>query len=149
MDPLNQTIAPAPASPEQAPAISGTSEGLSQEEMRINLKGMMEKIQGKHQDFSAQKLSSENKSKELQSQALREIFSVLESIGIDPSSPEQVSAFLEDLRTKNPELAQQIEKAMASVLGEEAEVAEEPVAEGVPPEENMNTNLNAVPQENI
>src|SRR3990167_10099633 len=147
MDPLNQTVAPAPASPEQAPAISGTPEGLSQEEMRANLKGMMEKIQGKFQDFNAQKFSSGNKSKELQSQALREIFSILESMGVDPSSPEEVNAFLEDLKTKNPELAQQIETALKSVLGEEVESVEEPATEEATPEEatpevNMNTNLN-------
>ena|SRR3990167_8797122 len=148
MDPNQpQTVAPAPASPEQAPAVSGAPVGLSQEEMRANLKGMMEKIQGKYQDFNAQKFSSESKSKEQQSQALREIFSILESMGVDPSSPEEVNAFLEELKIKNPELAQQIETALKSVLGEDQEVVEEPVGEEVPPEGNMNTN--EVPSQDV
>lgn len=148
MDPLNQSVAPAPESPGMAPTTLGASQGMSQDEMRANLQGMMEKIQGKYQDFGAQKFSSESKSKELQSQALREIFSILESMGVDPSSPEAVSAFLEDLRTKNPELAQQIEMALKSVLGEEGESEEAPVEEEVPPE-NMNINPNEVPPETV
>lgn len=140
MDPLNPSVAPAPESPEVAPTMLGAPEGLSQEEMRANLQEMMEKIQEKYQDFNAQKFSSEGKSKELQSQALREIFSILESMGVDPSSPESVNAFLEDLRATNPELAEQIEAALKSVLGEEVESEEAPVTEeALPPEaENMN-----------
>jgi len=144
MNPLDPSAAPGPTSPDSvfAPAGASPQVGLSQDQMRVNLQELMDKIQGKYQDFGAQQFSSDAKSKEQQSVLLRELFDLLQSAGIDPSNPEEVKAFLDKIKQQNPELAQQLETVLQAILGEglpEAEISPE----------NMNTNLNEAPSQGI
>lgn len=148
----NQSIPPAPASPEAVPGIpeAPVSGGLSQEQMKTNLRDMMAKIESKYQDFNSDKFSSDNQIKEQQSESLRQIFDLFQSAGVDLSNVEEVRAFLDDLRTKNPELSQQIEQVLQNVIGEDplAQSDEAPIApgpEGIPPG-NMNINNEEPPQ---
>lgn len=140
MDPVEQSVAPVPASPEVAPA------GLSQDQMKTNLQDLMSKIEARYQDFNAQKFSSSNKIQAQQGDTLRGIFDLLETSGVDPSNPEEVKAFLDQIRASNPELAKQLEEVLQSVLGEET--AEPEVTEEIP-SENMNMNPDATPPEAI
>jgi len=166
VDPLGQQ--PVPQSPPEAPGIPGEVPGmpggapgaLSQEQMKGNLQDLMSKIEGKYQDFNSQKFASGNKAREQQSEALRQVFDLLQSLGIDPSNVEEVKAFLDQIRETNPELSQQLEVALEALLGtededlvpmqEEMPVSEElPLGqEGMPLEENMNIN-NETPPETV
>jgi len=152
MDPLQQpSIAPAPVSPPEAPGIPGQENQpeLSQEQMRGNIQGLMSKLQTKNQDLEAQQLSSGNNMDKAKGEALRELFDILENMGIDPNNVEQVGAFLNKLKENNPELHQQVESSLESLLGDKT--LDEPT-EGTPemdPSLNMNINTNATPQENI
>ena len=140
MDPTLQPVAPAPESPQGAPGIPTEAPGeLSQEQMKANLQELMAKIDAKYQDFNTQKFSSDNKLKEQRSAALRQVFDLLQSAGVDPSNPEEVRGFLDDLKGQNPELSQQIEKVLQELLGEEPAPEAEPE---VAPLENMNIQQN-------
>jgi hypothetical protein len=121
MDPTNQPAPITPTTPvpgvPETPQPGGTV--MSQDQMRANLKELMSKIDSKFQDFNSQKFSTDNKVKEMQSKALRQIFDIFQSMGIDLSNVDEVRAFLEQLRSQNPALADQLTQALQSILGED------------------------------
>lgn len=129
------------------PPIANQPGEVPQDQMRVNLQDLMSKIEGKYQDFNSQKFASDNKLKVQQGESLRQVFDLLESMGIDPSNVEQVREFLARIKESNPELSSQLEIALGSILGDEA-VGPEPITEGEPLT-NMNININDQPQENI
>jgi transcriptional regulator with AAA-type ATPase domain len=166
MDPLNQQIPKAPAYPDSTPTVApvpaspggahgipadmtsadpATLGGLTQDQMKANLQELMSKIEAKMQDFNSQKFSSDNKIKEQESQTLREIFDLFQQNGVDPSNIDEVSAFLQKIKENNPELAQQLESALQSILGDDPAITNvlgnEPNTEGTP-SGNMNINTN-------
>lgn len=150
---INSTNIPAPASPEAVPGVPNQTP-LSQEGMKSNLKGMMGKIEGKYQDFNSQKFASDNKVKEAENDSLRKIFDLFESVGVNPSNPKEVIAFLDKIKTENPELSKQLEATLSSLMGgdTEEEIANIQETSDVPNIEeapiNMNMN-NEAPQKNI
>jgi len=120
MDPL---IQPDNETPQQVqPPVDDP--GLSQDQMRTNLQDMMAKVDGKYQEFNAQKFSSDNQSQEIKSQVLRELFDLFESKGIDPNNPEEVKEFLDTIKQNNPELYQQVEQALKTLLNGDSESPE-------------------------
>ena len=129
MDPLNQNSVPTFPTPPVGAPVANQSPELSQDQMKANLQDMMGKIDGKYQDFNSQKFASDNKLKEQKSESLRQIFDFFQSMGIDPSDVEEVRVFLDKIRKTNPELSQQIEQALASLLDEEEM---EPITEEFP-----------------
>lgn len=140
---------PVPVAPTPAPVPdTGGPTPLSQDQMKANLRDMMSKIESKYQDFNTQKFSLGNQSQEMQSQALRQLFDLFKSVGVDPTKPEEVKAFLDKVRQSNPELSQQIESALNGLLGADSpgqsmNVGEIPSSGGA----NMNINTNATPQQ--
>lgn len=123
MDSLNlnqQPIPQAPVSPDATSSIPEVPQTeMSQEQMRANLQGLMSKIENKYQDFNSQKFASNNKLQEQEGATLRQIFDLFESVGVDPSNVEDVRAFLDKIKANNPELYQQLETLLSSILGEE------------------------------
>lgn len=101
----------------QAPVEEGA--GLSQEQMKANLQEMAGKIEGKYQDFNSQNFVSKNKMELKKREALKEVFNIMETAGIDLNSPEDVKMFLDSLRDKNPELSQIIESSLEELFQEE------------------------------
>ena len=142
---VNSAIPPLPPSPAGIPG-----EALSQDQMKGNIQDLMGKIQGRYQDFNS---STQDATAGLEGQkelTLKEIFDLLRSIGIDPSNVEQVNAFLEKIKATNPELYQQIEKSLETLMGT-GDAAPEDVTQGageIPPG-NMNINTNETPQQNL
>jgi len=149
------TVAPAPVSPDEA-------SGMSQLEMRQNLQDLMSKIDSKYQDFSSQNFSLENKVKSSKGDALRMFFDMLQQAGVDPSNVEDVNAFLQKIKENNPEIFQQIEKILQTLISEDDTTPEDDTMpeEGMeisqvttdinnPTTPNMNINTNETPQQNI
>ena len=131
---------PAPVSPTEAPATSNTqTQDLPQEEMRDNLKNMMEQNDNKYQNFKAGQFSYDNQKEQAKSQALREVFDLLQSAGVDPSNVEQVQQFLDEIKTKSPELYQQVVKVLQDIISEDVNNGETTNLVENPPS-NMNIN---------
>ena len=101
-----------PIQPEQQPISP-----LSQEEMKANMQAAMGQLDSKYGDFNSKKFALGNKDQENKGALLREIFAYFESVGVDPSNPEEVNKYLEDLKIENPELFQQLEFVLESILG--------------------------------
>lgn len=167
-------FAPVPASPAAVPGIpeSAGQPAMSQEEMIANLRELMDKIQGKVSDFNSGKVISDSRVMQAKSQSLREVFDLLQSLGIDPSDVEQVQEFLDKIKESNPELYQQVEKVLGDIIGGETdpgmsvdtgEVPQDEIPQGetpqniggggggsAAPDQNMNiNNTNETSQENI
>jgi uncharacterized protein YfkK (UPF0435 family) len=150
-----------PQSPQEVPGIPTGGE-LSQDQMRSNLQGMMSKIENKQQDVNSQSFLSEFDLKKQKGESLRQLFDIFQSMGIDPSNAEEVGAFLDKIKKNNPELSQQIEKILSSMLEEgdssgiplesTPEVSQEVPQGTLPPTDpnmgNMNMN-NAESSQNI
>jgi len=122
----------APASPAQAPEIGGPGEGMSQEMMRSNLRGMMEQIKQKMGGVKAAKFGLDKQRAESKSVTLRNIYDYFESVGVDPSNPDEVRTYIEDMRSESPELAAQLEAYLQEALGAEEEGFVPSVDEGEP-----------------
>lgn len=110
----------------QAPVEEGA--GLSQEQMRANLQEMAGNIESKYQDFNSQKFASKNKLELKKREALKEVFDIMETAGIDLNSPEDVKMFLDSLREKNPELSQIIESSLEELFSEDSSEQIPPVS---------------------
>ena len=113
MDPNQMSPTPPVASPTSAPA----GPALSSEQMKSNLQDLMSKVQGKYQDFNSSRFAAANKTQAQRSAAMRQLFEMFESMGVDPSNADQLKQFLNLLKQRNPELYQQIEDALESMLG--------------------------------
>lgn len=134
---------PASESPDN---VQGSPETLvppasSPEEMRANLEDIKAKLDGKFQDFNSSKFSTDNQMKDQQGQILGLLFDLLEKEGVDPSNPEEVKAFIENIKVQNPELGDQLEQALQVILGDEV-----PPSDQVPLEED-NMNINNTPND--
>ena len=150
---------PVPTSPAGVPGIPPTADetALGQEEMKARLAEVMAKLEGKYQQFDAGKFGTENKMAQMKSDALSELFSMLQSKGIDPNNPEELKGFLDKIKEGNPELYQQIVGALNAIIGSEEQmnpnVGEQPdpnSIESVPETNNMNiNNTDGQPGENI
>lgn len=147
----------APMAPGQSTPMGGAPmEGqqalmLSQEQMKTNLQDLMAKIENKYQDFNSQKFASDNVLMEQQGGVLRQLFDLFESMGVDPSNIEEVRALLDKIKAINPEMSQQLETALNSVLGDDVSVpvkGEVDVSGQELPVNNMNMN-NEIPQEKL
>lgn len=110
----------------QAPVEEGA--GLSQEQMRANLQEMAGNIESKYQDFNSQKFAFKNKLELKKREALKEVFDIMETAGIDLNSPEDVKMFLDSLREKNPELSQIIESSLEELFSEDSSEQIPPVS---------------------
>ena len=109
----------------QAPVEEGA--GLSQEQMRANLQEMAGNIEGKYQDFNSQNFVSKNKMELKKREAIKEVFNIMETAGIDLNSPEDVKMFLDSLREKS-ELSQIIESSLEELFSEDSSEQIPPVS---------------------
>lgn len=131
---------------------------MSQEQMIANLQDLASKIETKYQDFNSQKFASANKLEVKKREALKEVFDIMETAGIDLTNPEEVKGFLDSLKEKNPELYQIVEQSLEALFSEGAPAIGEPSAvppvaeeEGgyIPPSGLEQNNMNMNPNENL
>lgn len=145
------TFAPPIASPGSVPGIPRDNEvGLSQDEMRARLSEMLSQLSNKGAEMAIRSFSSTNNAKEQSGALMRELFDFFEEVGVDPSNPGEVSAYLDKLRQQNPELAQQLEVLMGRILSrfESFDQGAVDVGGGNMPQ-NMNIDPNAPLPQNI
>jgi hypothetical protein len=150
---------PVPASPAGVPGIPPTAADTApgQDEMKARLAEVMANLEGKYQQFDASKFGTDNKMAQMKSDAMSELFTMLESKGIDPNNPEELKAFLDKIKEGNPELYQQVVSALNAIIGTEEQmnpnVGEQPdpnAIESSPMTNNMNiNNANGQPEQNI
>lgn len=100
--------------------------GLSQEQMRANLDGLMGKIEEKYQDFNSQKFATGNKIELMKREAIKEVFNIMSEAGIDLEDPEDVKLFLDSLRQRSPELSQITENSLETLF-QENDISQNPV----------------------
>lgn len=153
MDPTTQI----PVQENSAPA----APDLSQEQMKANLQELFSKVESKYQQFNSQKFASNNKMDQMTKDALKEVFDQMLSMGIDPSNVDQVNAFLNNLKSQNPELYDLFESTLNGLLGDaqtadsssvdiEPQQNEIPPSPVVPPtQNNMNMNSNELPTQTV
>lgn len=118
-------------------------QAASQDQMKSSLDSLVEKLREKNQGLQSTTFANRKMSSQERMKALRAVFEILESAGVDPSNPESVRMFLDDMKMKNPELYAILEPALEKLLGGEnpAPVAEdtEMTAEAAAPVASFNS----------
>jgi len=130
-----------PPQPQQPQA--GVNSGPISPQEKQALLDMITQVRAKMDSLKATRFAANNKVDILRKQILQQVFEKLQMAGVDLSSQESVSQFIQNLQQKNPELAMMFEKSMNILLGGAPQPAAAPGMD-----QNMNNqNPNeAVPQ---
>jgi hypothetical protein len=141
--------------PIQGPVAQPTGgQEMATEEQKQEILALIEKVKQKFSTVDAVQFAASKDSEIFRKQMLSDVFAQLKAAGVDLSSQESVTAFIENLQKTNPELALQFENSMdvllgsadPSVLQQNQGPTQDPNA--IPPQNNMN-NVNpneALPQ---
>ena len=127
---------------------------VSDEQKQVLL-DMINEIRVKLGNVHAANFATKNKIEKLRSDLLKQVFEKLQLAGVDLTSNESVSNFLNNLQQVSPQIAANFEKAMDLLLGGDGMqgAPQDPTQSmdlSVPPENNMNNeNQNGAPIQNI
>ena len=135
----NVPIAGPPMSPGEAPmadpSMMGGQPQVSPEEkakMQFELEGMFDKIKTKKDAFEEKQALNSEKLEGLKAKIVREIFSLMKDMGVDPSDLNSINEFLQKLQQQDPDLYTLFESAIGSLSPEEAPGMEEGMSQGMP-----------------
>lgn len=145
---------PTPGMPSVSDAMPGQGmpgQGMASEDQKRQLMDLIEATRSKIGETNAAHFAAKNSSEQARNDALKEVFSILQTSGVDLTDPASVSNFIEQVRAKNPELAQMLEEALNSLLGGDTSPAPsgeipQPV-QPPPPQDIMNTQNETSPQD--
>jgi len=112
-------MAGAPPVAPEVPGVPGEGEFVS-EEKRQGLLSMIEDIRGKVGEANAAGFATDNMQDVNRSEALQQVFSMMQEAGVDLTDPQSVGEFIEKLRESNPDMAALFEESMNQLLGGEA-----------------------------
>lgn len=153
MAPVPPQSAPefAPPMPVEARAPASPTDqgvGLTQDQMKANLQGMLSQLMEKFAQAQSIHATTAQEIKGKDAQMLGDLFDFFESIGVDPSNPDEVAAFIEKLAQQSPELAQQLQSLLTRAMKKDSGVMPEQgmgsTPEGMQPQQdNMNMDPNA------
>ena len=96
-----------------------SSPAMATPEQRQQLLDLIGVIRQKLGDFNAVQFAGKNKTEQVRRDLLRQVFEILQTAGVDLNDRESVAAFLEKLRSQNPQLAEWLESSMNILLGGE------------------------------
>jgi hypothetical protein len=119
----------------QDPAMMPGQEFASPEE-RAQLVQLLEATKEKMAGLKTAEFTGANSRDAAKLDALRELFSMMQSAGVDLTSTESVNAFLEKIKAANPNMAQDFEEALEQLLGDDSMVNTE-----TPTNETLQTDL--------
>ena len=105
---------PVEARPPASPTDKGG--GLTQDQMKANLQGMLSQLMEKFSQAQAIHATTSQEIKAKDAQMLGSLFDFFESIGVDPSNPDEVASFIEKLSQQSPELAQQLQSLLTRAM---------------------------------
>jgi len=95
--------------------------GLSQDQMRSNLSGLMDSLQNKYRDLSAARFRSDNDTESLRKQTLTKVLKMFQDAGIDVTDSNAVQEFLNQLQQTNPDMYDLFANAFTILLSGEPE----------------------------
>lgn len=102
--------------PEAASLNGEMSPMMSQEQMRANLQDMMGTVDERMGNLNSMKFAMDNKRQSEKSEGLQILFQRLMELGVDPSDVQQVNAFLEKLKAKDPATYEVFERVFNDLL---------------------------------
>ena len=117
--------------------------GMTPEEMTADLEKLMAAVNDKMNTFHGQKVASDSQLTVAQNNAIAGLFAVLKKNGVDPSDPNAISAFLQQLQQDNPEGYAIFEDAVNSILSQKE------VLDKIGPPDNFAEPLNPVEQQGV
>ena len=118
-------VAAPPMSPEETPLadpsmMGGQPQINSEEEagMRFELERMLGKVNDKDATFKEKQVLSSEKLEGLKAKIVKEIFSLMKDLGVDPSDLNSINEFLQKLQQQDPDLYIMFESAINSLSSE-------------------------------
>lgn len=128
----------------QDPASMPGQEFASPEE-RQQLVDLIEATKEKMAGLRTSEFSGANSKDAAKLDALRELFSMMQSAGVDLTSAESVNIFLEKIKNTNPNMAQDFEEALDSLLGDDSIVSDQMGGDSLAAPEQMTSGNETLP----
>lgn len=91
---------------------------MASPEQRQQLLDMIDDIRGKMNETNTAIMSSDNAVEEARLDALKEVFSILQGVGVDLTDPSSVSAFIDKVKSQTG-LGKLLENALTALLGDQ------------------------------
>lgn len=92
-------------------------QGMTEEQMKASLQDILSKIDNKYSEFDNNNFNTSRQASQMKSEAISELFDILQKKGIDPNDPQQLQEYLNEIKGRNPELYKQIVDAINAILG--------------------------------
>lgn len=108
---------------------STQSQNMTSEEMKNDLINDFETVKARHQEIETKKTTDKGVTREIRKRAIQSLYTLLEDYGVDTSNLESISAFLNSLRAKDPDLAELFEIVFTDLTAEEEKGKENDVLE--------------------
>ena len=102
--------------PGQTSSVTGPDEEAMK---RFDLETMFNKVKDKEASFQEKRVQSKNKLQMLKVDILKKVFMMMRDLGVDMNSPEDISRFLQNLETEDPDLLTLFESAINGLMMEE------------------------------
>lgn len=118
----------------QDPATMPGQEFATPEE-RQQLLQLIEQTKDKMANIRTMEFTSANAEEAARIDAMRQLFSMMQSAGVDLSSVESVNQFLQKIKSANPNMAADFEEALDRLLGDESMVAQSELENETLPED--------------
>ena len=115
---------------------------MSSDDMKADLKGDYEKVKNKEHSLNSQKLISENEAEDLKGTIVKEMFKLMEGIGVDPSNLESIRDFLTKMEQTNPDIAEMFKIAFSGITKDEQFIKPEGEIEPVADTEGLMNKFN-------
>ena len=139
-----------PPSSMPAPAMgpgemSSGGQQFASDEQKQQLLDLIQQIREKVAETNANTFAGGNQTQRVKMDALKEIFDLLRSSGVDLTDPAAVQKFIDDLKSFSPDIGQMFEDAMNDLLGGPGENTEQPspmdMPDVTPPNETIPQNV--------
>lgn len=128
----------------QDPASMPGQEFASPEE-RQQLVDLLEATRGKMSSIRTTEFAGANSKDAAKLDALRELFSMMQSAGVDLTSAESVNVFLEKIKGANPNMAEDFEDALDALLGDDSIVSDQMSGDSMAAPEKMTSGNDTLP----
>lgn len=116
-------------------------------EQKQQLMDLISQIRAKLAETNANMFAGTNKSEQTRIDALKQLFEMMQSAGVNLQDPVAVQAFIDKMREMNPDVAQMFEDALQGLLnegGSEAPAEEMPES---PEMSDVTGNVEALPED--
>jgi len=121
--------------------ISGVVEKGSENHKKV-LDKELTNIQNRERALNSKKVINDNKLKETKATLIRQLFEMMESMGVDPNDLNSINEFLSNLESKDPDLVELFKAAFSNLTSDQDAIPQEGEPEPVANNQGLMSRFN-------